>query len=64
MRSSYKLAIINDLSIVLIDEDYGKSLTNDAPNVIKDLESTLPDGIGKRSIYYMFRCNYLTSPNV
>ncbi len=51
-ESSFKIAMVNDLSVVILDEDEGRSVTNDAKIVIAELQSILPNGIGKRTVYY------------
>ncbi len=44
--------MITDISIVLVDLDEGKSVTNDAPQVIKYLNKNVPGGIGSRQVYH------------
>lgn len=50
--SSFEVAIVNDISIVLIDLDKGKSVTNNAYNVVKLLNKDIPGGIKNRRVYY------------
>ena len=51
--SNFDIVFIDDISIILIGLDTGKSITNNAYNIIKTLDSTiLPDGIKTRRVYY------------
>lgn len=51
--ADYEIAIQCDTCIVLVDNDSSdRSVTNDAYNVISDLEYLLPQGIGTRKVYY------------
>lgn len=50
MLSTIKIGHITDLFIVLIDLDQGKSITNNAHEVIEHLNKTVP--IGPRKVYY------------
>ena len=52
MRSSFDIIIVNDLAIILIDLNKGKSVSSDAPNVVNDLQKKIPGGVGFRRIYY------------
>ncbi len=52
MNSSFKLISINDFFIFLMDQDKGKSVTNDAQNVIWRINQAIPEGIGNRIVYY------------
>ncbi len=45
IESTFGIKTINDLFILLIDLDQGRSVTNDAPNVIKYLEKNVQGGI-------------------
>ena len=51
--SNFDVAFIDDISIILVDLDIGKPITNNAYNIIKILNSIiLPDGIRTRRVYY------------
>jgi hypothetical protein len=50
--AEYEIAVVNDLSIVLVDLDRGVSATNDAPRGIAELQRQVQGGIGKRTVYY------------
>ncbi len=52
MNSTFEIKSINDLFILLIDLDKGKSVTNDARRVVGVLRKIIPGGIGSRKIYY------------
>lgn len=41
IESTFEIKTINDLFILLIDLDQGRSFTNDAPNVIDYLEKNV-----------------------
>jgi hypothetical protein len=50
--ADFEIVAVNDLSIVLIDLDRGRSVTNDATRVIEELQRRVAGGIGRRSVYY------------
>ncbi len=50
MRSTIKIGLITDLFIILIDMDQGKSITNNAYEVVGHVNRTVP--IGPRRVYY------------
>lgn len=50
--SNYYMAEITDTRIVVVDRDEGRSVTNDAENVVRQLEDTIEGGIGLRKVYY------------
>jgi hypothetical protein len=50
--AEYEIAVVNDLSIVLVDLDRGVSVTNDAARVIEELQRRVDGGIGRRLVYY------------
>lgn len=50
--ATFEIQAINDLFILLIDQDQGKSVTNAAHRVIDVLEKLVPEGIGHRKVYY------------
>ena len=52
MRSSFDVVAINDLAIILIDLNKGRSVSSDAPNVVNDLQKKIPGGIGYRRIFF------------
>ena len=52
MNSKFEIKIVNDLFILLVDLDKGKSVTNDVRRVINVLKKVIPGGIGVRKIYY------------
>lgn len=52
MDASFDLMVVNDLSVILVDLDQGRSVTKYAPSVINDLQKLLPGGIGNRTVYY------------
>jgi len=50
---NFDVVFIDDISIILVDLDTGKSVTNDAYKIVKLLDSTiLPGGIKTRRVYY------------
>ena len=51
-RSSFDIVFIDDLLILLVDLNIGKSVTNDAYNVVKLLDKDIPGGIKNRRVYY------------
>lgn len=52
LYSSFEIVVLNDAMIVLTDLDIGRSVTNDADNVIDCLSQIISGGIGQRSVYY------------
>jgi len=52
LYSSFEIVVVNDAMIVLTDLDIGRSVTNDADNVVICLQRILPSGIGPRHVYY------------
>lgn len=48
----FDVVAFNDVFILLVDLDRGRSITNDAPEVIEAL-AQMVGGIGKRAVYYM-----------
>ena len=56
LYSSFEIVVVNDTMIVLTDMDIGKSVTNDADNVIDCLQQIIPGGIGSRAVYYRDSC--------
>lgn len=52
MNSTFEIKIVNDIFILLIDQDKGKSITNDAIRIIDVLQKIIPGGIGVRMVYY------------
>lgn len=53
LKCSFDIVFAYDLKILLIDLDRGKSITNDAYNIIKELDKNiLPGGIKNRRVYY------------
>ena len=52
MRSSFDIITINDVAIILIDLNKGRSVSSDAPNVVNDLQKKIPGGIGYRRIFF------------
>lgn len=52
-HATFEIRRISDTFIVLIDRDNGsRSVTNDAPWVIDQIQAVVPGGIGKRRVYY------------
>lgn len=49
---NYQIAAVNDLFILIIDLDNGKTVTNSAEEVIEDLNRSIYGGIGHRQVYY------------
>ncbi len=49
---NYAVAAVNDLFILLIDIDNGRTITNSAARVIEDLNGSLPGGIGRHRVFY------------
>lgn len=53
MEFNFKILLVNDIFILLADQGQGgRSVTNDAPQVIKHLDENIPGGIGSRKVYY------------
>jgi hypothetical protein len=52
MESIFEIALVNDIYIILVDQDIGRSVTNDARNVVHCLQDRIPGGIGKRTVVY------------
>lgn len=52
MQSGFCKYEVTDTRILLLDLDQGRSVTNDAANVIEHLQSTLPGAIGPRRVFY------------
>lgn len=51
--SSYYVAEITDTRIIVVDRDEGgRSVTNDAENVVRQLGDSIQGGVGLRKIYY------------
>ena len=50
--TDYSIAAVNDLFILLIDNDEGKTITNNAHAVIEDLKTVLEGGLRGRVVYY------------
>ena len=50
--SHFEIVTYNDIFILLVDLDEGRSVTNDADRVIRILQSQIPGGIGKRLVIY------------
>lgn len=50
--SSYYVAEITDTRIIVVDRDEGRSVTNDAENVVRQLGDSIEGGVGRRKIYY------------
>ena len=51
-KAEYQIKLITDTIILIIDNDKGRSVTNDADRVIDELEKQVTGGIGNRSVYY------------
>lgn len=51
--STFTVAYQCDTLIVIIDEDVGRSVTNDIYAVVLWLDRNLEGGIGPRSLYYL-----------
>lgn len=50
--SNYYVAEVTDTRIAVVDRDEGRSVTNDAENVVRQLEGTVDGGVGLRKVYY------------
>ncbi|OUW26029.1 MAG: hypothetical protein CBD27_08950 [Rhodospirillaceae bacterium TMED167] len=50
--SNYCVAEITDTRIILVDRDEGRSVTNDAERVVRQLDESIRGGIGHRKVYY------------
>lgn len=50
-RSCYSIGHVNDLFILIVDRDRGRSVTNDAVNIVPELDKVL-NGLGNRTIFY------------
>lgn len=51
LRSCYSIEHVNDLFVLIVDQDSGRSVTNDAVNIIPELDDEL-NGLGNRMVYY------------
>jgi hypothetical protein len=49
--AQYDLVVATDLHILIRDRDQGRSVTNDADNVVRRIDDQL-GGIGKRRLFY------------
>ena len=47
-RSTYNIVLVEDDRVFIVDRDQGKSVTNDAENVWRDIQAQWP---GRRLIY-------------
>lgn len=50
--ATFDIVIVNDLSIILIDLDHGRTVTNDAGRILAEVNLQVPGGIGRRKVYY------------
>lgn len=50
--ANYEITSVNDFLVLLRDLDNGVTITNSAYEVILDLEMKLPNGIGRKKVYY------------
>ena len=51
MKASFSILQRDDTQVVLVDNDQGRSITNDAERVISIVDEML-DGLGQRRVYY------------
>lgn len=51
LHSSFEIVVVNDTCIVVTDMKIGRSITDDADNVIRCLHEIV-GGIGLRAVYY------------
>lgn len=51
LQAIYKVALVSDTLVVIIDQDGPRSITNDAQGVIDRLTAELGD-LGRRRVYY------------
>ncbi|EOC0011621.1 hypothetical protein ACI0X9_003306 [Cronobacter turicensis] len=51
-NSTFTVIIKNDMFVLIVDEDKGMTVTNDAINVVRWLNSQEDGPLGKRTIYY------------
>src|SRR5690554_3119203 len=51
-HSTFDIALCTDTTVVLLDRDMGRSITNDADLVIPWLNEHLAGGLGKRRVFY------------
>lgn len=52
VHSKFTVPVIDDDFVILIDCDDGRSVTNDAENVIRWLDEHLETGLSQRKVYY------------
>ena len=52
MSAKYHINRITDSFVLITDLDDGGSVTNNAASVVRELESDIEGGLGKRRIYY------------
>lgn len=50
--TNYIVNAVTDLFVLIADTGTGKSVTNDAVRIVRDLVRTLPGGLEKRRLYY------------
>lgn len=50
--TNYTVYAVTDLVVLIGDTGTGKSVTNDAVRIVRDLVITLPGGLEKRRLYY------------
>lgn len=54
--AQYALRKITDSFVLIVDLDKGRTVTNDAPNVVIRLQREVHGGLGKRKVYYRDTC--------
>lgn len=54
--AQYSLRNITDNFVLIVDLDKGRTVTNDAPNVIIRLHREIHGGLGSRKVYYRDTC--------
>lgn len=51
-RSTYLIAHETETLVLIVDCDVGRTVTNDAENVIRDLDHSLQGGLRNRRVFY------------
>ena len=54
--AQFSIQTITDSFVLIIDLDQGRTVTNDAKNVVSSLRHQLSDGLGLRRIFYRDTC--------
>lgn len=50
---NYEIKHVNTVFVLIVDLDNGRTITNDAENVVRDLDIRIQGGLGCRKIFYL-----------